>query len=353
MLDVQSIIIYLGLPLLSFIIAKYAERRNSKKAVWLIVILFSLIAGLRAISVGIDTKTYDMVFSLVSRGNVEQMYGIEESFIYICAGLLHIWDNNQFLLFIFAFVTHGLILFRIWKDREFISFRWSVFSYYILFFAFSLNGMRQFVAVAIIFYATSFIRKGKYINFIISTLIASLFHASALIGLVYLLFEIIFTKYFDAKRKMTVYLFVVIGGILGVSVMFSLLDIYSSYFEQQSSSIGFMMIVKLVMLLLSFVCIKITQNKEERYFCLSNRLYYFIGLLLNSLNYIFLYMGRIGLYFYVFEAIYIGNLFKNKNRTIWAVLFKLGYLILLLYYLYDNITSGAQGELPYKFFWQS
>jgi hypothetical protein len=231
MADAQSVFIYLGMAFLSFVIAKYAEMANSKKAVWLIVILFSVIAGLRAISVGIDTKTYNLVFNIISDGTVRAMYGIEESFIRICAVLLRVWNNNQFLLFIFALVSHGLILFRLWKDREFISFRWSVFAYYIMFYAFSLNGMRQFVAVAIIVYATSFVKEGKYIKFILSVIVATLFHTSAIIGLLYIFFEIIFSKYFDAKRKRMLYLFVFFGSILSLYLFFNLINVYSKYFD--------------------------------------------------------------------------------------------------------------------------
>ncbi len=353
MFDIQSIVIYLGLAILSFGIAKYAELLKSRRAVWLIVVMLSFIAGLRAPSVGIDTKVYDGVFQFISSGNIKSIYGLEKSFIYICTVLLKIWENNHFLFFIFAFITHGLVLFRLWKDREYISFRWSVFSYYILFFAFSLNGMRQFIAVAIVFYATSFIKEGKYVKFTALTLVASLFHTSAIVGLAYFFFEIIFVRFFDKKRKMVVFLLVAIGGIVGFSIILNLLKRYSGYFEQRSSSFGFMMLVKLAMLFASVIVLEKPSNKNQKYYYLSHRWNYFVGLLLNSLNYIFMYMGRIGLYFYVFEAIYIGYLFKAKNRTEWIVLLKLGYALLLLYYLYDNISRGTQGEIPYRFFWQN
>ena len=140
---------------------------------------------------------------------------------------------------------------------------------------------------------------------------------------------------------------------MGIAGILSLVNLYSRYFERESSSMGFMMLVKLALLVCSFIFIAVPKDKDERYFCLSHRWNYFIGLLLNSLNYIFLYMGRIGLYFYVFEAIYIGYIFKAKNRSIWSVAFKFLYFLLLMYYLYDNVTSGNQGELPYLFFWQS
>lgn len=354
MIDLQSILIYLGLPLLSFFIAKYAEQTNNKKVVWLIVILMSLVAGMRDISVGIDTKTYDGIFHLVSLDKTNQIYGVEESFKKICEVLLHIWNNNHFLFFVFALLTHGLIIFRLWQEKDHLFFRWSVISYYILIFPFSLNGLRQAVAVAIVFYATGLLKKGKYVKFSVAVLIASLFHSSAIIGIVYLFFEVIILKYFEAKRKIFIYLVLILGVTVGLSEVLNMVNSYSKYLERQATSVGIMMIVKIMFLLASFIIIKIPKgNKEEYYSSFHQRWVYLVGLLLNSLSYIFLYVGRIGLYFYVYEAIYIGCVFKEKNRTIWVVLFKCAYVFLMLYYLYNNISKGAQGEMPYRFFWQT
>lgn len=352
MFDLLSITVYIAVPIFCFWIAKFSERFNKKQGVWWIVILLSLVAGLRAVSVGIDTKTYEMAFELVGSGVMQGVYGMEKSFLYICKFLLCIWNHPNFLYTVFAFISHGLVLFRIWKDREYISFHWSVFAYYILFFAFSLNGMRQFVAVAIVFYATDFIKEGKYVRFIAAVFVAAMFHSSAMVGIAYLFFEIIFIRFFNQKRKLIVFLLLVVGGVLGFSIVSGLLNIYSKYFEHQAASVGLMMVVKLVLLIFSVVVIERPTDKNEYYY-LSHRLNYFVGLLLNSLNYIFLYMGRIGLYFYLFEAVYIGYLFQSKNRKKWMIWFKFIYVVLLLYYLCDNVSRGSQGEMPYRFFWQS
>lgn len=351
-IDIQSIFIYVGMAFLSFFIAKDAERHNNKKLLWVIVTLLALLSGLRAISVGIDTKTYNQVFRLIANGTVKRIYGMEESFIYICAALLRIWNNTHFLLFLFAFISNGLVMFRLWKDRKFLAFRWSVLAYYITFFPFSLNGMRQFVAIAIIFYATSLVKEGKYFKYVFLTILASLFHTTAIIGLAYIAFDLIFMKYFDEKRKRNIFLLICIGGVFGISQMIQLTNIYSKYFDRMSSSVGFMMVVKILMLLLSIFAFQFSNEKEERYFLLSHRWNYVVGILLNSLSYIFLYMGRIGWYFYIFEAIYIGYLFKSEQRTIWTFLLKFGYFAVLVYYLYDNVTHGGQGEIPYRFLWQ-
>lgn len=353
MLDLQSIFIYLGLAVVGFCFAKFAELTNKKIFVWLIVVALSLVSGLRAVTVGIDTKTYFSAFSVISEGMRQSVFGLEQTFVYICAILLKIWNNNNFLLTVFALISNGCVMFRIWKDRGRISFAFAFLTYYVLFFPFSLNGIRQFVAAAIIFYATYFIKDGKYIRFAVLTAIAALFHVSSVIGLGYLFFEIVFAKYFDKKRKFFIYLFVVVSSIVGIGAFLELFNKYSSYFERQADSVGFMMIVKFMMLVLSFMFVMIPLERNERYFTFYHRMCYFVGLLLNSMSYIFQYAGRIGLYFYVFEVIHIGYVMKAKNTTIWTVLFKFLYAAILLYYLYNNLASGSQGELPYRFFWQS
>ncbi len=352
-MDFQSIVIYLGLALVTFFIAKYAELTGSKRAVWLIVLLFSLVAGLRAISVGIDTKTYHTIFTHVSNGNIENIFGIEKGFIYICEVLLRVWDSNQFLLFMFGLISYALCIFRFWKHREYIAFRWAVLFYCVLFFAFSLNGLRQFVAASIVFFATGFIKEGKYIKFAIAILIAVQFHLSAFVGFMYLFFEILFLKYYGLKRKFTILLVTGVVGLFLISMLSSILSRYLNYFDTKTESFGLMLVVKIALLLASSVILERVQDPEEQNFWRSNRFYYLIGLLLTTLSYIYLYAGRVGIYFYLFEGIYIGYLFKRKTRTSFVLLLKCAYIAILLYYVYQNMTSGSNGELPYRFFWQN
>ena len=352
-MDFQSIVVYLGLAIVTYIIAKYAEITDSKKSVWLIVLLFSLVAGLRATSVGIDTKTYSSIFTNISNGNISHIYGIEKGFIYICGLLLRFWSSNQFLLFLFGLVSYALCIFRFWRDREYIAFSWGVIFYYVLFFAFSLNGLRQFVAASIVFFATGFIKEGKYTKFIIAILIATQFHLSAIVGLAYLLFDVLFLKYYNKKRKFAIFLATGVIGLFLISILSNIVSRYLNYFDTRTESFGIMLFVKIALLLASCIIIEKAQDTDEQYFCRSNRFYYLIGLLLTALSYVYLYAGRIGIYFYLFEGIYIGYLLKRKMRSQFDLLLKCAYIMILLYYIYQNMTSGSNGELPYRFFWQN
>ena len=245
MTNIQSVSVYVSLALLSFFLADCAERKDSRKSVWLIVISLSLIAGLRNTSVGIDTQTYFEAFDLISDGKFGEIYGIERGYIYLSAFLLRVWDNNRFLFFTYAFISHALIIFRIWSEREYISFKWSVLSYYIMFYAFSLNGMRQFLAAAIVIYATTFLKDGKYARFVLYTAIAILIHTSAFIGIAYLLFEVLFLRYFNKRRKQKAVLFFGLLCIIIFATAPIIIDRYIGYIEKTHPSVGIMVSVKI------------------------------------------------------------------------------------------------------------
>ncbi len=353
MIDAQSIVIYIGLAICVFNLGKFAEVRNKKKTVWGIVLLFSLVAGFRAVSVGIDTKTYTRLFNIIAGGKIESMYGIEQSFAYICALLLRLWSNEHFVFFALAMISHGLILFRLWEERENITFRWAALTYYVMFYAFSLNGVRQFAAVAIVVYATRFVRQGKYIRFVLGVLAAVLFHTSALVGIAYLPFEVLSLRYFGKEKKPKVVVLCVATAVALLLLAPGFLARYESFFDRQKTAVGFMLLAKTLLLVASILIIhRATGQRRDSYAVSSYRWYYFIGMTLTSLSYFFLYMGRIGMYYYIFEAFFIGYIFKVKNYSGGIILLKAAYGIILAYYLWASITHGGQGEIPYRFFWQ-
>ena len=61
----QTYIIYIGLLLACFILGNLAEKKNSKKILNVLIILFTLIAGLRGENVGIDTSNYIIKFNYI------------------------------------------------------------------------------------------------------------------------------------------------------------------------------------------------------------------------------------------------------------------------------------------------
>ncbi len=351
-MDLQSLAVYGGLAAAVFALGKAAQKRESRGRVWLMVLLLALAAGLRSVSVGIDTATYDAAFTLIEKGHTEQVFGLETAFVSLCAALLRLWGNPSFLLFVFAFASYAMLLFRLWQERAALRFSWAALALYIGFYPFSLNGLRQFLAVAVVVYATGFLRDGKYFRFLVAVALASLLHLSALVGLGYLLMELLFLRHFDRKRRGRVLTLCGVALAAGAVLYARLMARYGDYFAARVSSVGLMVACKLLLLLAAALLLRRTQPEERAYPASAWGVYYFAGLGLTSLSYFVRYAGRAGLYYYVFEAFFLGRVFRAKNTGVWVVVCKWVYAALLCYQFYVSLTHGAQGEMPYRFFWQ-
>lgn len=346
-MDIKSLIIYTGVGVISAWLANCATKYNKKICLFLSIMCLALLSGLRAKDVGIDTTSYLIKFNYIANGKLSRVHGLEKTFTNICKILLDIWENNNFLLFIFAFVTHALIILRFWDFKDEISVGWAVVCYYCTFYFLSLNIMRQFCAIAIVFFGTRYLKKDKYIVFSIFVCMAGLFHTSALLGFGYLFFDLFRWPHFSRKRRIVLTAILLIGILLSSYALNAALK-YEHYFETKKEfvEIGIYLIVKFIFFICSGIFITKGMDKGTRFLI---QVYYFTGFILSTLGYFYLYMNRIGLYFMVYEGIYMGLLVKKSTDN---SLFKI--LIALLFgtaFIYSFLQDG-NGCVPYFFFWQ-
>ena len=351
----QTYLVYCGALIASLLFAYLGEITKKKKYAFCIVIVLSLVAGLRNETVGLDTPGYVMAIENIINGNLELAYGLEWTFRILCYVMSFVFKNPQWFLLIFALITNSLIILRLWDIKEQISFTWAIFAYYSMFFMMSLNLMRQFIAIAIVFYATKYLLKEKTITFILFVLLASVFHISAMVSIVYVFINITNWRYLSKRHKY----FLIVTGFLSPLIFvyaYSNLVKYSSYFDDMSVDIGVFIFVKFAMLVISmFLVYKTTSEEYKEETDKTHRLAicaYIIGLLLTSLGYAWRFVDRIGLFFYIFEAVYIGYVFKQKNTRI-NLIIKIIYLLIFSYLLIGSIRGHGQGQNPYLFYWQS
>ena len=351
-------VVYILTFLLSLLFAKVAQKKNKKKYIVLAALVLTVIAGLRAESVGIDTKNYAELLGHIAEGNLNLAYGLETSFKYICAFLLGIWNNFNFLYFVFALITNLLIFLRLWDFRDRISLPWATTIYFGVFYFMTFNIMRQFVAAAIIFYATKYLAQKKYFKFFVFIAVAFLFHKSALLGFGFLALDIFAWKYLSKRQKRMLVWVILLGGAAVVFFGATIIGRYSNYFDNIQFNFGLMLFLKLAFFMLSvlFVSNPYADECDERgysakaYTFATVRGYYLVGILATMLEYFFPYMGRIGIYFYLFEMVYMGMLFKSRKTDI---VLKLFMVFVVLLYLYTAIFGNGQGQGEYLFVWQA
>lgn len=359
---ILSYVIYVGLLVFCWLFSYLANRYNNEKCVWLIILALTLIAGLRDNSVGIDTQGYITKFGYIANGAFQYAYGLENSFKYICYAVLKIFPNMTVLLTVLAFITNWCVITRFWEFRKISSFSCMVLCYYMTFYFMTMNVMRQFCAIGIVFYCTRYLSQKKVFRFILGVLIAMLFHQTAVIGIAFLAVNCLRWKELPNREKMF-YIFAVLmipaAGYVAVLVMAR----YAKYFSAVSLDIGFMILLKLLFLAATLVFIFAMHHRysyfrsgqmldeDDRFHILIAGLCYFAALLLAALGYVFPFVDRISWYFYLFEGVYFGMLLKGRS-SLDRVVFGYGIAFLLGYAFLYSMLNNSQGTMPYLFFWQ-
>lgn len=352
----QTYIIYIGLLLVCYLVSKDAEKKDKKNKIYIIIILLTLVAGLRGESVGLDTNSYMTKFEYISNGQFGYAYGLEMGFKLLCYVLLRIVNNSTFLFLCLAFVTNALMILRFWDYKDIASFPCMVVCYYIGFYFSTMNITRQLCGIAILFYCTKMLKEQKYIRFILITVLTGIFiHQTALIGLGFLALEVFQWKMLSSKQRVLLLMGMLMLPVALIYVM-NAMSRYEKYFSSIQVDIGIMLPIKILFVLFtSFIASggNISKmftgrgNYEEN----SVRIYYVLGILLSFLGYFFTFVQRIGWYYYIYEGVYMGMLLKTRSRNnkkvyIFCLIVLFGYMFM------QALVGDGQGVVPYKFVWQ-
>jgi len=163
--------------------------RNNKKWICIIsgIILWGLLA-FRNIKIGLyDTENvYLPYFNMILDMNFIDIFLYEfmsdKGFYVIMKIISIITKNYQICIAIFAVPFIYLITRQVYMDSKNILF--SIIIFIALYYAYAFFLLRQVIAMGIIVYSYKYIRDKKIIKFILTVIVASLFHGTALIFLI-------------------------------------------------------------------------------------------------------------------------------------------------------------------------
>ena len=224
-----------------------AEKKENEVFLLLAILTASFLSGFRAATVGFDTQNYLNIFANIERGIWSP--NVELSFQCVAKILLLIWNDPQWVLLVFAVATNALIFYRFWTLRKLGSFSWMVLTYLVIYYLSTMNIMRQYLAVAVIFYATLFLDKKKYVPYLVCTVFACLLHTSALLGFALLPIYVLFSVEDKKIRKRVIIICLALIPVAIVVCKF-LFEHYSKFLDEPNNSIGLMMPVRLVVLVM-------------------------------------------------------------------------------------------------------
>lgn len=337
--------------ILSVLISSYiADRSRNKFFLFICALILSLFCGLRGIGVGVDTLNYYRFLDAVSVMGIS--YGSDIGFSVISYFLMEIFGNPHYPLLIFAFITQFLIVFRLWDFRETASLPLMLLIYMAVHYAYTFNIVRQFLAIAIIFWGTRYIERGENGKYFILNVLASMMHTSAL-----LCFSLLFVTfgYNTQKKKHKVLAFGIALLCIAVGMLVFSANIakYMNYFTVSETSIHEMTILKILFFLMVVGCNNVFRNKQ---FSISKAGHpvpmqkhiptlYVAGLSLAVLGMKFGFMNRIGFYFMLFEVPFLGQAVRakvNRNFYLLLVLLIIGYVL---------VSTYLSGEHPDNLFY--
>lgn len=360
---------------ISFILCAIGEdwqrRENAYAVAWYGMAVFSvsILAGCRALTIGTDIYTYGRwlyagalenpnLFTFIrDNAEIEVLY---TAFTWIVARLFH---SQHMVYLALALLIYGLVMSGFTRLRDYISVSIAWMSFLYLFYGDTLNALRQSVSVAIVIWIFPLLLERKYGQYILFTVIAYLFHNTAVFSLT-ILFVWLLLKWRNEiwvkllLMAITVLAVVFYRQLLQVAMNLSIVqDKMSRYLAESSGGMSLNpMIVRLPYLILialfywSFVHHAPCAFKEIDYRHLADFLIMMVLLEIiaaetRNINVTFY---RISLYYGMYRCIAIGRLERvlcRSNRKIVDIALM---VLLLITWIYQVVIQNNNAIYPYS-----
>ena len=240
-------IIFLIIIGLSLLIGNLADRYNNKFLLFLSIFLMVCFSGLRNVNVGIDTLSYYNDFYAIEHGGY--VFSKDIFFLTTSKILMNIFHSPYAVIFIYSLIINILINIRLWDYKECCSFSIMQLMYVCLFYFLSINIMRQFIAVSIVFFATRFLYKRRYKLYIVFNLLAAAFHLTAILGVLILFVFLIIDAKKSRKYQIRLIILTIPIFLFLLYVGFTYFSRYSNYFDKTTIDIGYMLFYQIICLL--------------------------------------------------------------------------------------------------------
>jgi transmembrane protein EpsG len=311
--------------------------KPNKFMAFAVILFLVLVSGLRN-NIGdtffymhlYETKNFDWDFVLSQK---DIGFGILQML------LQQFSDDPQILIFITAFITNILIVLVLYKYSRL--FELSLYVYitsgmYIV----SMNGIRQFLAAAILFTATKYLLEGNWKRYSLIILFASTFHQSALIFIP--IYYIVRRKAWTGVTFMLLLMAIIftVGFNQFSQVLYSAIE-DSHYSEYQNFNEGGANILRVVVYAMPVILAYFGREKLRILFPNSDyivnmSLLAVVFIIIATQNWIF---ARFTIYFGLYQLILISWIIKsftdkNQRFIYYAVL-----VCYFIYFFYENVIS--------------
>ncbi len=351
-------IIYFAIPFIMILLYLFVyktnilNKQNKDKAFLIFTGCFlAILMGLKNYYVGTDTINYYNSFYYINElkyipSNLEWGYVLLNKFVYLFSD--QFWVMN----FVSSVIVIGGIFYYIYKNSCNIFYSVLLFVLTFDYLAY-YNIIRQGIAAAIMINAYTSVKQDKYLKASILTLIASLFHATALIFFVFIIICVL-------QKKRNIFIYYILSSffglmlVLGFGVITKLFPKYSLYLNADKIDLNVLYILIWVFILLFPMFInkkEFTESTDKDYIYAGSILVLCYVTISLSIVFSVSILVRIEYMLNIVGVVFVpqvNKMIKNNNNR----LFYNGVIIcgLLIYYVY-RILGNVGGIVPYEMYW--
>lgn len=327
------------------------------------VLLLILIMGGLRFEVGTDWFSYLDIYDSMSPGYSADEYREETGFLWLVVAFKLIGASySQFIfgIFLLSFSIKVVVAQRLKADLPVVLCVY----FYSIFLIYDVNGLRQGLAMSLIFLSSTYVIRNQWFRFIATVLIASLIHTAAIAALaLYFMAKFTWLAHQNTSRKVLLIVVSIIigliisralGGIdLGVGLnAIEILSRYSYYignddYQEVFNFLSFATLQRLfVALLLVFSYDQINVEAKEKSLLLN--IYIFSVFLYFCLSFNMEIMARASFYFKGFDIFILGLIYASAKTTLERHLL-FGMLVLFTTGSIYRLLSIPDGMLiPYR-----
>ena len=340
-------IYYILLIILVLLISLFKDHVNSLKGIFVVLFMFS------AIRFGIGTdflKYYQFTSGVIDIR--ENNYMLLEPFNILLIVIGYLLHLPQFYFIISSLLISIFFYYGIKQNSKDYLLSSLCFIGFPFFYLESMNIIRQFVAIAIVFYAIRYIYEKNFTKYALLVLMASLFHISALIA-----FILYVSNIFEFNRHKNIFL-IIISIFLGEIIHYFLqilifipffykINYYLSTHQEGYRFVFLSMIMLNIVNLVFYNKINMIDKKNK--------------FLLDSFNMgccvIFLFKdipviaGRLVFYFYIMEPILLSYQLTLLKKPQEKFILSVGMCILAVILFFQSIAPYRDLFIPYKGVW--
>lgn len=364
---ILSLLLYVIVGIVCVLVSRKADK-NEKRAFWIIVILLTLLAGFRHETVGIDTPAYVELTAKLRNGWLSRLNNIDEKgFIFLSFIIVNITKGYTWLLLVYSFIINFFVIKRLFDERENISLPWAMYIFLCQYYLMTFNTIRQWIALAVIFYFSKYIGKGLRgnIGFIISVAVATLFHKTALLAVALVVIYYVFKQSKKLTSSLAKIGVVLIAPVAAVVLLNYMQNHYGGIYASSglNGDVSIITIVRLGVILFlmffsffdepySFINFEPEMSLEDKahakHLLHFNSAAMLLGVACTMMIFFYRYADRLALYFMVYEMLVWPYYIKNSRMKGFV---KILVILLFAYLRIMSFRANGYGEMPYLPFW--